>query len=274
MIDIASKLSIQQEFFKNSDIPTDLVGFYDNPNFMAIERVNPEFLNCYASFVNKQVYTPEYLANAKSIISFATEYLFEQLKIENSQGRCVEVSMILSRILEKFGIWNFITKGSLTLSFPEKDKVPKQYFWTVTRNRVDAGHAWLVAPPFAIIDLTLKHQPYTTNINSCLPNYILAETAKKDALNADDILDHELLMLLKPKKLSNTAILKKIVPHVIEFSKVFHPESLQVNNIEFKYTPTAIGAPDMSLETLPKSINKKLALDLFNEIKSNFKKAS
>ena len=245
----------------------EIPGFYDNPNFMAIEMRDPEFLNCYASFVKKQHYTEEYIAKSKGIIRLVMSHLNSELVKEKSTGRCVEVSMIISRILEKFGVWNFIVKGSLTVSLPEKYKIPNQYHWSVSKSAYfDAGHAWVVAPPFTVIDLTVKHQPYTYNAASYMPDFILADNIQKDKLVPEDIIEPELLIIPRLRRLSNAAIFKQFIPKLVDFSKVFEPERLRVDDVDFKYTPVAIGAPDMYLEDLPKSINKKLAIDLYNEI--------
>jgi len=42
-----------------------------------------------------------------------------------------------------------------------------------------AGHVWLVAPPFEIVDVTLKTQPYARGEAALLPASVVTETAQR-----------------------------------------------------------------------------------------------
>lgn len=268
MLRIDDTLDEHLAFYHSNGIDTTSPGFYDEPNFMAIEKIDADFLNTYASFIKHQKYEEGYLERAKKIIDTTSAFLFDELKKEGSKGRCVEVSIIFSRILEKLGIWNFIAKGSLTVTLPPKLAIPKQYFWSIDTNpHFDAGHAWLFVPPYQIVDLTLKYQPYTFKIEDYIPDYILAEKGSKASLDMEDIVAATILAPYKLVRMTSTTFIKNNLPHLLPFTKIFQPQKLKINGVEFKYTQTAIGAPDMPLETLPKKLNGKLAIDLYHEIK-------
>lgn len=266
MITIKNTYEEHTNFFKLCNISFDNPGFYDDPSFVAIEQLDGDFLNCYASFVKSKPFTKEYLERARAIIATVSNYLHSELRAEKSTRRCVEAAMIFSKILEKLGVWNYIHKGSLTIDFPAKSGLQSQYFRSVAPIQISAGHAWLVAPPFQVVDITLKLQPYKQDVYDYIPDYILAEKTQKGSMTANDIYEPEILILHKLRYKTDKDIFKREHPHILEFGKVFHPQKVTVDETIFNYIPVGIGAPDMPLETLPKEINGKTAYKLYQEV--------
>lgn len=55
--------------FLDRQIPIELPGFYDHPNFMAVERGNPNYLNNYARFVHDRRRTHAYDEHVRQTVS-------------------------------------------------------------------------------------------------------------------------------------------------------------------------------------------------------------
>ena len=90
-----------RNYFNQLNISTDIPGFYDHPNFLAVENKNPFFLANYARFVSTLTFDDNYLENARTKIPVIVTELYKHMSTENQVGRCVDISGILLRILEK-----------------------------------------------------------------------------------------------------------------------------------------------------------------------------
>ncbi|MCK4829971.1 hypothetical protein KA005_80360, partial [bacterium] len=126
----ASHKEIRDDFVQNN-IPIDAPGFYDHPNFLAIENIFPFFMANYARFVSALSLDENYIENAGNKIPVIVDEIHKQMATGNHIGRCGDISAILSRILEKENLWNFVVKGSLTIDFPEQSNIETKYFWSV-----------------------------------------------------------------------------------------------------------------------------------------------
>lgn len=237
--------------FKSKGIPTSEPGFYDHPNFMEVEKTDPSFLETYAAFVVAQPYSDEYLTHARKVITNAATILHEKLKENGRLGACVDASGILSRILEKEGIWNCGIKGSLTITFPPESKEEETYFWSIDKGEFVAAHAWLFAPPFSIVDVSVKLQPYSGKKTDYLPNIVLSDNASQDIATVEDILSPELVHDLSFHGVPKVDYFKAVGLNLEKFNKVF-PVFLEqgTSNTNIKYCPVAIHAPDCPLEEM------------------------
>lgn len=239
------------ELFRAIDVPTDQPGFCDHENFVAVEREHPEFLNLYAAYVAKRPYNEAYISNSRVVIQRASELLHAELVRHGRLGACVDISGILSRILDREGVWNCGVKGSLTISFPERSRIGPRYFWSVDHGHFTAGHAWLLAPPFTVVDISVKQQPYEGKEHDYIPNLVLSEEKTPVAVQVDDIVSpsarREMLKSgLPPERhLSEAA---RYVPGIFEAIPPILVPGLR--GATLKYTPVAIHAPDCALEDM------------------------
>lgn len=150
-------------------ISTANPGFFDQPAFRAAEEGDPEYLCNYARFIDARHYTPEYLDRARREIPEIAEPLHQALKRDGRLGACIDLSMVLSRILEREGFWNYMVSGCLTQTFPSKYGFPPRYIWAVDRGNAKAPHVWVVAPPFLVVDLTVSMQRGNSRSKALLP---------------------------------------------------------------------------------------------------------
>lgn len=252
--------------FTQLDIPTNRPGFYDHPNFLAVEKNNPIFLANYARFVSTISFNENYIEEARNKIPAITEELYKQMAKGDYPGRCIDISGILSRILEKEGLWNFAVKGSLTIEFPAPSNIGKRYFWSIDTGNFLAGHAWICAPPFNVIDLSLQQQPYSANEVEFLPDYVIAENMDKAKSDIYDVISPEVINNLLASGIPLEHQLEHVNIETPTFIKVFPAHSISIKNTTLKYIPIAGLANDGPLETITNmSFQEKSPLQVYEE---------
>lgn len=255
-----------RDYFNQLNIPTDIPGFYDHPNFLAVENENPFFLANYARFVFTLTFDDNYLENARTKIPVIVAELYKHMSNENQVGRCVDISGILSRILEKENIWNYAVKGSLTIKFPANTNISDRYFGSVDTGQFFAGHAWVCAPPFDVIDLAVRHQPYSENEADHLPNYVMEEGMPEAKSEIIDIISPEVRNYFLLQGIPLAHQLEQVEPETPTFIKVFPAKSVTVNGTTLKYIPIAGFANDGALEVITNmNFQGKLPMQLYEE---------
>lgn len=156
--------------FRRFNISYDKLGFWSQPEYRQSQILG---MNEYALFVNLQPYSRSYIKRSRRIIQQICSILYKELeKDPDNLGLCVPVSEMLSSILEKEGIWNYQVSGRTRVNFSSDLNLN-----TIFSNDppFDDGHSWVVAPPFGVIDITIKHQYYLHNEQEYLPNMIMYE---------------------------------------------------------------------------------------------------
>ncbi len=267
MIATARPFNEQQAFFKEHKIDTSHPGFYDHPAFLKLEQSYPEILNSYASFVEKQLYEESYLTKTSNKIKIITELLYQELLRDGRLGACVDMSMALSRILEVEKIWNYAVKGSLTIRFNKNLGLRDKYFYSLDTGNFVAGHAWVVAPPFKIIDLTLNRQASMGVEQKLIPKYILETNAVRELFDSKDLINPIIPLARHKSKANELVVIQNIFPSLKSSPDLFFPSAVTLNDVKFKYSPIGIGAPDLGLEELGGlKLNEKSAYQIYKDI--------
>jgi hypothetical protein len=238
------------EFAKRGINPTE-VGFCDSPAFLASEHKNPRFLEMYARYVALRDYDAEYIERVLLIVPVVAEILRVQLVENGRLGACVDMSGILSKTLDKLGIWNYCVNGSLTIEYPEHSGIPPHYYWTVDHGNFTAAHAWVAAPPFEVVDVTVCQQPCATAERELLPFCVIASSLARGEVDVEDIVSVAVRLELTRKSVPYRNILAKVRPGLVEFLKYF-PVGVHITSkgTQLKYIPVAIFAPNAPLEGL------------------------
>jgi hypothetical protein len=268
MLDINASYQSHLGYFNSNKIDSSYPGFYDDRRFLELERQNPTLLSNYASFVSQIPFDKDYLGNTEKTIRNIATLLNQELQKDGRQGACIDVSMALGRMLEKEGIWNYQVKGSLVITFPPNTHIPKKYFWPVDQGNYVAAHAWVVAPPFKIVDITIRQQPYIQNEKNHLPEIILQKETAYSKLELDEIISPPLLPLFKTQYRNNKAqILNAISPDLTRFNLRFKPEIFENNGISYKYSGTGIMAPDKPFEKATSlQLNGRYGMAIYQDI--------
>lgn len=166
----------------------------DSKEFVRAERTTPNLLDAHADFVQGRSYDEEYVRHARQVVSAAAAFMYEELEADGRLSACVDASVVLSRFLRDLGIWNYAVKGSLRVDFPDGREEPT-YFAAVVppHNPALAGHVWIYAPPFQVVDVTATLQPYQRGELASVDGPVLAEEVVEGHYNLADLFDMELL---------------------------------------------------------------------------------
>lgn len=252
--------------FNKKEIDYTSPGFYDHDRFLMYELKNPSFLNSYAALVNTQTYNENYMLKAKTEIPIIASLLNEELIKDGRLGACIDVSMVLSRILEKENYWNYLTKGSLTINFPSLSKKMTKYLWSVDFREFQAAHCWVVAPPFTIIDLTVKQQVFYESEGNFIPNYICEKSSGSTMINEIDIISPKASKHISALGVKGSK-LEYVKKGFTNFVDNFPAKLIEINGTKFKYCSIAISASDMALENIRTlKLKDKLGLEIYQDL--------
>lgn len=240
--------------FQSKGIPFDKTDFYDHPSFLKAEQRDPSYLIKFAKFVVSQPYSFEYLEKAEVIIQEVVKILNNELKKNGREGACVDIAGILARILERKGIWCACIKGSTTIEFPENSGEETTYYWSADKGNFIAGHAWVYAPPFSIVDISLKQQPYSGNKKKFIPEIILVKEAEQAISEIEDIISPEVRLQMLSQGVPHSSMLSLGASELKTVQSSFPAQLVTIGDTKFKYSPVAIHA---SIESLPGMKNMK-----------------
>ncbi|MCE9579895.1 MAG: hypothetical protein K8W52_42655 [Deltaproteobacteria bacterium] len=155
-------------------------GCYNDADFRRIEATAPvEALEAYARFVTMRSMSDEYANHVRQVVPYVLGRLTASAKVGEINRNCFAVSMALLETLEKAGVWVFGLTGSARFRFPQGSGLEDQFFYATdsAASGHRAGHAWLVAPPFNVIDATAHFQGWRGAEATFLPQWIAVERA-------------------------------------------------------------------------------------------------
>lgn len=227
-------------------------GFYDDPSFLAEERRGRGLsLNHYARFVQQRHFDEAYLARARREIPIIAGEFHRAVKRNGRLGACIDASNPLSRILEREGFWNFVAIGGFEISLTATGPGKPIHFWAVDTNpKVGGGHAWVFAPPFSVIDITVQLQPYEPKDRAQLPEMVIAENVIPFTPAPDQLISPSVRRHLDHAGVAKSKYWKAINP-AVELMLATFP-SVLVRRIEgdYSYMMVAVTASDGPLEAI------------------------
>jgi hypothetical protein len=163
-------------------VPGRVAGCYDLPAFTTFERENPEILDEYARFVVERKQTDEERARVRRLVPDIAARIAASATPAEISRRCLQISYVLLRSLEAAGIWSFVVHGSVGFEFDRSLHLEHSFHWV--RDHADTpaatmGHLWVVAPPFRIVDCTVRHQAWQHGEGEHVPSPLLAEQVQE-----------------------------------------------------------------------------------------------
>jgi hypothetical protein len=234
--------------FSNRGIPVAAPGFYDHPAFLAEERKHPQFLEQYARYVEVRAYDASYLATARQRVASVARALEAAVTSDGRLGACVDASGMLGRMLDRVGVWNYVAKASLTVTFPLGSGFEPRYFWSFDEGNFVAPHAIVVAPPFGIIDITVRQQPYDSGQRELLPPHVLATEFQLDKWTPEDLASADIRAALSLRGVRFDAFLHRQNPSMESVMKLLPARTVVVNGTSLKYVVVGVGATNEPLE--------------------------
>jgi hypothetical protein len=228
-------------------------GFYDDPVFLAAEQKDKTLLDAYAGYIDELTLDADYLNYARERVVRSATFLHERLLEDGRKGACVDVSQVLSRFLEQQGIWNYMVKGANALYPAPHTGLEPKFHWLFDSDgdpRAVASHAWVCAPPFRIVDLTLGRQEDSGDEDRYLREPILSEHARPESPRIEELFDPALRaeyqrQLGRPVTMTDLSNVDPGLP-----AKLHRRGTLQVElpDISLRYVGVAVTAPDQPFE--------------------------
>ncbi len=259
---------IKQDFEKRN-IPFETPGFYDHPNFLLIEEKNASYLSNYAKFVHERPRDESYNEFVKKTVPLIVNFYNDKHIGKDSNNSRTEFTNIISKALEKSGVWNYVVKGSVTIDFPDASGIPKHNFWSIDYDGYSAAHTWIVAPPFYVVDVSLNTQALSTEEAEHLMSTNCDEASKIIEPELEDILTPDACTLLASHKLKRSEYFGVISPQTEKFLAVFPSREVSFKDTKVKYFPLSVSAADMPFEQMTAmQFDEQTAYEIYeNEVK-------
>lgn len=237
-----SKEKQLQRSFRNRGIDSSQPAFYDFPAFRKSEDLDPRILNDYAEYVEVREYAPDYLLSARKNIEAVVHAVGTAIRADGRMGACVDASMMIGRMLDRLGVWNYVAKATLSIEFSTESRIQPIYFPDLDPTRsFAAAHAIVVAPPFGIIDVTLRQQPYPGRIREYLPDYVIANDFSDSQWEIADVMSDEAVEAAISSRMHPEIYYRKMCPEKIKMFERLKPRSIVCDGTALKYVIVGVG---------------------------------
>jgi hypothetical protein len=242
---------LQQEF-ADANIPTDQPGFHQYPAFIRREQKDPQYLDNYARFVQQQPYSLSYLDHAEPIIHVVSEELQVALKNDPTPEAHAEAPFVISRILEREGVWNYVASGALTMTFPaDSEFEPFSFpaFNLQCGKTIDCAYRWVVAPPFQVVDIAIQACRYPYPFTHLLPNIVWERGGEPATAQLADFFGANALKEIARAGMTMDEALDRYLPNYRgRFAADFPPWAFTRMDTQLKYVPTHVSVAECSLK--------------------------
>jgi hypothetical protein len=249
-------------------IDTSQFGFYDQNAFVAREQENGQFLEKYAKWVDTRPRSVEYDTRARMIVPKLANFMADLFEGEGMQRSCVHVSSMMPRILDRMGVWSFALKGSFVSEVTDADLWRGQASCDVEDfPDAERGHAWVVAPPFIIVDATIRLQnPEGDPMNDYLPEIVAVEDARLTKPTVDDVVSAELRHAYAQREgRADGQLHHRLVPQLRKFAQSFPSRQLTIGQATLRYVPAAVRISDLPLEEVNGVAEKLTGAEVWND---------
>ena len=166
------------------------------------------------------------------------------------RARCYPFCVAVMKALEAFGVWTFMLIGSTQFTFPNAH----------TRSFVleegSPGHAWLVAPPFKILDPTARFQHWQDGEERLLPKWVASKRFKRASKEK----------LFEPALLPSDEQGPYMDPRMPRFWKTFPPGELKLEQVAVYYQPHRVAIPDVPLSQSGVRIGSRPAQEFVDDL--------
>ncbi len=269
-----SKAVDLEKRFRKLGVKSFKPGFYDDQAFMEAERSNPKLLEEYAKYVSRRPNTDIYEANTRDIVSRLLN-IIDEATANAPRGSCRDSAAVLSRMLDRLGVWNFTVQGSFNIAVDGMGDEGRRFLWFDDELDPGAGvrgHQWVVAPPYRILDASVRWQGWKDHVSAAISGPIATEEASSTKIRAVDVYPEKVLFEAKVLHgLSEAELLKHYRPDVKEFYGIVPPLTFRRGAVEYRYIPVGITASEEPLEDIagttlrPKEIWDNVVVSEFAE---------
>lgn len=262
-----------ETLFQNHGIDYRNPGFYDSAEFLAAEQRDASFLDRYAEYVERRVYELPYLDRVRGLVPRLAEFVHQQLIVEGRLGACIDVSGMFSRMLDLEEIWAYAVGGGVTVKFPAGSGLQPSHFGVLGGESNVAAHMWVKAPPFVVVDISLREQKWGRTRQRHFTDFVITEASRPRPVTVEQLVDmnaYEEFIQANGRRPSRGDVARRI-PHAFAFMERFPSFSVGSGDLTVDYAPTKVGA---SLEPLDRMAHPILNGQSPMELYRLFKRAN
>jgi len=131
----------------------------------------------------------------------------------------------------------------------------------------ELGHAWVVAPPFVIVDGTIRLQnPEGDPMNAFTPPIVAVEDAPLIKPTVDDVVSAQLrARIAQDEGRLDSQLHHRLVPELEGFSREFPSREVRFGDLALRYVPAACGFSDVGLEDINGAADKLTGAEVWND---------
>lgn len=236
--------------FKASGIDPSRFGFYDQPAFLARELANPTYRARYAEWVATRPLTSGYEQHVRATVPRLAHLLATTFAAHDARCRCLAATAMMTRMLDCLGVWSFGLLGSVIIEAPARGL--RRAIHTIdfkSGPRGVAGHAWVVAPPFLIVDPSLALQRWEPVVGPLIPDVVLANSlAPVVQPRVEDCISERVReMFAQAEGWHDPALHYRLDLRLQEFLRTFPALDVVMPDMRMRFVPVTI---EQSCETL------------------------
>jgi hypothetical protein len=210
----------------------------------------------------------EYDERVRYIVPRLAEFLADLFEREDMQRSCVHVSSMMPRILDRLGVWSFGLKGSMISEVASEDLWRGQSMCDVEDfPGAELGHAWVVAPPFMIVDGTVRLQNLAGDpMNAFIPPIVAVEDAPVIKPTVDDVVSAQVRAhFARQEGREDSQLHHRLVPQLREFGRNFPSREVRFGELTLRYVPAGVRISDIGLEEINGAGEKLTGAEVWNE---------
>ena len=152
----------------------------------------------------------------------------------------------LMRFLDEEGVWSLLVHGAARIRFPAAAGLTTKHFWPIMPpgNPALTGHAWVFAPPFRVVDVSLDSQQYSAGEEEYLTGPVLVTDFTVPLFGIEDLAEPPMPTLLAAQGITTINGLNKSHPGLPQRIRRIGPVEIQLGLVSVAYIPCAVGASD------------------------------
>jgi hypothetical protein len=235
-------------------VDTSQFGFYDQPNFLARERQDSALLEQYAKWVLLRPRDDAYDRHVRDVAPRLSNIVVSALEADGYERGCVFAAGMLTRMLDRLGVWSFAVAGSTTLEVKNHDLWRGLHiFDDPDFPGAELGHVWVVAPPYRIIDTSISLQSWTgDSMRDFVPRYLLVEAGAVTVNpTADSVVSAKVrARYAREEGRADPQLQHRLYPRLRHFGRDFPALETTVGELRIRYVPVAIRQTDVPLELI------------------------
>lgn len=242
----------------NGIVPSPFPGCYDHSDFIRAEE-----RDAHAAFLSYAVHVSESVnRSARTIERFATE-IASHASAREKMSNCIDISLFLQRALEERGVWSVVIHGSVIVCFDNDVVYEIHEYDTPKYSGASTGHSWLLAPPFDVVDLTVKHQRFAGELPEYAERFFQAIM-----LQIPDVVLGKELSRFSPSQKELTGDSRMYNPHREEIQRLFPATVARFKRVSLKYIPDHVRIPKYKIDRMGLSLGGMRASDFYETVLS------